>query len=240
VGVAAASAAWGGGELSLAPRMRLSPALPLAFLTGLVSRGASPKRAARTRDPLVSGAGDRNPADTSGAAGGGGDDFAELFRAHRSDVARVCRRMLGESGGQDAVNEIFLRAQRARESYDRDRPFRPWLLGVASHYCVDQLRRRAKESQLFAPEDLSEEGLAHPGPSPLRTLALAEQRREVLGAIDSLARKYRLPIVLRYYEELDYQAIAEILGITRPQVGMLLFRAKRQLRSALADRKSES
>ena len=77
--------------------------------------------------------------------------------------------------------------------------------------------------------------LAHPGPSPLRQLAETEQRREVLSALDALPRKYRLPLVLRYFEELDYRAIAEILDIERPQVGTLLFRAKRQLRAALSD-----
>ena len=60
------------------------------------------------------------------------------------------------------------------------------------------------------------------------------QRREVLDAIDSLPHKYRLPIVLRYFEELDYEEMAGILGVKRPQVGTLLFRAKRLLRSALS------
>ena len=235
MGVASATAGWRGGEISIAPRARLSPALPSGFLAGLLFCSASPKRAPRTQDPLVSGEGERGSADASGAAGGGGDDFGALFRAYRGDVERVCRRMLGESGAHDAASEVFLRAHRTLASYDSDRPFRPWLLGIASHYCIDQLRRRARENRLFDSDDLGELDLAHPGPSPLRALEQIEQRREILAAIDSLPRKYRLPIVLRYYKELDYEAMAEILGVKRPQVGTLLFRAKRQLRAALAD-----
>jgi len=175
------------------------------------------------------------------SAGGGASakpgelgDFGELFRAYRGDVERVCRRMLGDNGVQDAASEVFLRAQRALATYDDERPFRPWLLGIASHHCIDQLRRRARETRLFDAQDLSELDLAHPGPSPLRQLAEGEQRRELLSAIDSLPRKYRVALSLRYFEELDYAAIAEILDVKRPQVGTLLFRAKLRLRSALS------
>ena len=192
-----------------------------------------------TDDRLVSESRQRDSAEGLGAPAGG-DDFGELFRAYRGDVERVCRRMLGESGAQDAASEVFLRAQRALPSYDSGRPFRPWLLGIASHYCIDQLRRRAREVRMFDPADLSERELTHPGPSPLRQLAETEQRRELLSAIDSLPRKYRLPIVLRYFEELDYGQIAEILNLERPQVGTLLFRAKRQLRGVLLDGPSVS
>ena len=113
----------------------------------------------------------------SGASGDGGfEEFGELFRAYRSDVLRLCRRMLGENGASDAASEVFLRAQRALASYDSKRPFRPWLLGIASHYCIDQLRRRALETRLFDSADLAESGLAHPGPSPLRQLAETDDR----------------------------------------------------------------
>jgi RNA polymerase sigma-70 factor (ECF subfamily) len=55
----------------------------------------------------------------------------------------------------------------------------------------------------------------------------------VLEAIDGLPLKYRVPLVLRYFEELDYEAIADTLDVTRGQVGTLLFRAKRRLRARL-------
>ncbi len=235
MGVALATADWNEAGISIARRARLSLAQPLPFWAGLLSLRASPKRAQRTGDGRVSEDRKRGSADDARAPQGGDEDFGELFRAYRGDVQRICRRMLGEDGAQDATSEVFLRAQRSLASYDSDRPFRPWLLGIASHHCIDQLRRRAHETRLFDPEDLGELDLAHPGPSPLRQLAETEQRREILNAVDSLSRKYRLPIALRYFEELDYGAIARTLGIERSQVGTLLFRAKRQLRVALSN-----
>ena len=233
--VALAAEEWNAAIAPLFPPLRLSPSRPRAFLAGLLSSRAVPKRAQPTK---AEGVNERDATGSPGPPRSGSGDFGELFRAYRGDVERVCRRMLGESAAQDAASEVFLRAQRAQSSYDQERPFRPWLLGIASHHCIDQLRRRARETRLFDAEDLGELDLAHPGPSPLRQLAESEQRREILDAIDSLPRKYRLPITLRYYEELDYAAIAELLCVERTQVGTLLFRAKQRLRAALsADQK---
>ena len=72
-----------------------------------------------------------------------------------------------------------------------------------------------------------------------RMEAINARRTEILDALDGLPRKYRLPIVLRYFEELDYKGIAEILGLDRAQVGNLLFRAKQRLRSALLEAEEE-
>jgi RNA polymerase sigma-70 factor (ECF subfamily) len=54
-------------------------------------------------------------------------------------------------------------------------------------------------------------------------------------AISELPLKYRLPLVLRYFSELDYAAIAEVLGVTRGQVGSLLFRARCLLRESVGE-----
>ena len=163
--------------------------------------------------------------------------FAELFRLHQGDVARACRRLLGPGpAAEDAAAEVFLRARGALDGFQPERPFAPWLLGIASHYCIDVLRRRRTEARLFDPREIDADQCMDPGPSPLRRLAGAEQRAELLSAIESLPEKYRLPLVLRYWSELDYAAIGEVLGATREQVGTLLFRAKRQLRERLRAR----
>ena len=163
------------------------------------------------------------------------DRFDELFRSHERQIAGRCRRMLGAEAGRDAVQEVFLRARRSFDSYQPDRPFSAWVLTVASHHCIDQLRRASRETRLFEARDLDPGDLLEPGPTPLRHALLAERRDQLLEAIESLPLKYRLPQVLRYVEELDYDAIADTLDVTRGQVGTLLFRAKRRLRARLAE-----
>jgi RNA polymerase sigma factor (sigma-70 family) len=64
---------------------------------------------------------------------------------------------------------------------------------------------------------------------------LVQTRRQsvVRAAIDHLPDRYRAPLVLRYFADLDYDAIGEELGLTRPQVASALFRAKQLLRGRL-------
>ena len=170
------------------------------------------------------------------ARSGDPDAFAGLFALHREGIQRLCRRMLDDlASAEDATSEVFLRARRSLASYDSEMAFSPWLRRVASNYCLDQLRRRKVERGLFSAKDLSTDELADDSPGALLRLTSFEERREVLDALDELPAKYRLPLVLRFYRELDYDAIAEVLGVTRNQVGTLLFRAKKRLRQQLTD-----
>ena len=163
------------------------------------------------------------------------DRFDELFRGQEDRIARLCRRLLGPDAGREAVQEVFLRARRGFDGYDPERPFGAWVLAVASHHCTDQLRRASRETRIFEPGELEAGELHEPGPSPLRLALAAERRKQLLAAIDDLPARYRLPLVLRYFEELDYDGIADTLQLTRNQVGTLLFRAKRRLRARLVE-----
>ena len=160
--------------------------------------------------------------------------FAELYGAHAESVARLCLRLLGShEEAQDARSEVFLRAREGLGSYDARRPFRSWLLAIASHHCIDRLRRRSLEGRLFEPAELAEDTLPEAGPTPLGSALLRERRDQLLAALDALAPRQRAPLVLRYFAELPYDEIAALLGVSTRDVGVLLFRAKLRLREAL-------
>ena len=169
------------------------------------------------------------------AVGGDRDAFAALYAETSEPVERLCRRLLGsDEEAKDARSEVFLRAREALVGYDPRRPFRSWLLAIAAHHCVDRLRRRALEGRLFDPADLAEDDLPSEAATPLGS-ALARERRELLlAALDALPPRYRAPLVLRYFAELPYNAIADVLGVRSRDVGVLLFRAKLRLREALS------
>lgn len=163
------------------------------------------------------------------------DAFGALFATCRLDVVRVCRRILASSAAaEDAASDVFLRARRSLASYDPTRDFRNWLLAIASHHSIDLLRRRGVERRIFAGVEAREEVLPAPGLSPLARLVADEDRQALDRAIERLPAKYRLPLLLRYYEDYDYAAIGEALGVSTQQVGTLLLRAKRRLRESLA------
>ena len=166
-----------------------------------------------------------------------GDDasFGELFAAFSDDVLRLCERLLGSrADAEDAAHETFLRARRGLDGYDASRRFRPWLLAIASHHALDRIRRRDTELRLFECAAATSEELASPAPSPLQGELDAALRRRVRSAIDTLPDRYRAPLVLRYYADLDHDAIAELLGVSKAQVATLLFRSRRRLRELLS------
>jgi RNA polymerase sigma-70 factor (ECF subfamily) len=171
------------------------------------------------------------------AAGGDREAFADLFGAYAEPVTRLCRRMLGsEEDAKDARSEVFLRAREALAGYDVQRPFKSWLLAIAAHHCIDALRRRAVEGRLFEPADLDETTLPSAAPSPLGSALAREERDRLLAALDALPARHRAPLVLRYFAELPYAAMAELLGVGARDVGVLLFRAKLRLRAELGGR----
>jgi RNA polymerase sigma-70 factor (ECF subfamily) len=166
-----------------------------------------------------------------------GDDaaFAQLFQAYRRRVFGLCRYLLGSTdAAEDAASEVFLRAHKAMSSYDTALPFDRWLLSIASHLCIDNLRRRRVERRLFAPPEAEQPEPPGPSLSPLAELLGSERRRAVRAALGALPEQYRLPLTLRYYSELSYEQIAAVLGLSRNNVATLIFRGKKELRRRLA------
>jgi len=164
----------------------------------------------------------------------GEDAFAELYRQHSPRVLRLCRHLLGsEDAARDATSEAFLRAQRAFDSYDRSRPVEHWLLAIAGNHCLDQLRRRQVERRLFLVQDAQEAELPEPPArtlSPLSQLLAREQKARLRSALEELPARSRAALVLRYDGELSYHEIAAAMGVPRSEVGVVIFRAKQQLR----------
>jgi len=170
------------------------------------------------------------------ARSGDRDAYGRLVRHHEPDVQRLCRRLLGGTAeSDDACQESFARAHAALGSYDPARPFRRWLLAIAAHCAIDALRRRTREARWFDGDALDAGALADPGPSPLQHGIASELRGRLLAAIEAQPDRYRAPLVLRYYADLDYGEIAEILSVSRNQVATLLFRARARLREAIED-----
>ncbi|MCY3844993.1 MAG: sigma-70 family RNA polymerase sigma factor [Acidobacteria bacterium] len=162
-------------------------------------------------------------------------DFDALFRAHGRRVRQTCRYLLGSCDeADDAVQEVFLRVRQRYDQFDRARPFESWIVGVASHCCVDRLRRRSRECRLFGTDDVERDSIPSGSRSPLDVLLARERGAELRQAVADLPDKYRVPVVLAYFNELGYAEIARLLGIERSHVAVLLFRARQRLRRTLA------
>jgi RNA polymerase sigma-70 factor (ECF subfamily) len=161
--------------------------------------------------------------------------LAALYRHFHRRVFGLCRYLLGsETEAEDAASDVFIRLPRAMNSYDTSLPFPRWLMSVTTHHCLDLLRKRKVESRLFDPAEADAPEPVSARPSPLQEVLTAESRDKVRRAVAALPERYRLPLTLRYYNEMSYDEIAATLELTRAHVATLIFRAKKELRQALA------
>lgn len=128
-----------------------------------------------------------------------------------------------------------MRAYRKINKFDADQPFWPWVAAIANNHCIDLLRQSSRTKQLFGDENAETEGLAAADLPLLSGLINAESSQTLNDAIGELPDKYRVPLVLAYFNQSSYDAIAEQLSISRNHVGVLLLRAKQQLRAVLGD-----
>jgi RNA polymerase sigma factor (sigma-70 family) len=160
-----------------------------------------------------------------------GDDaaFAGLVEAYQAQVFNLAFRMLRQhQEAEDASQEAFLRAFRQLSTYKQDQRFSSWLLSIASHYCVDQLRRR--RFLWLSLEDVPVIGnLVSREPQPESAALAAEKRDEVTTLLKCLPPQYRLVTILRYNYDLPTAEIAAIVGATEGAVKTQLCRARDML-----------
>jgi len=148
--------------------------------------------------------------------------------------------MLGSlQEAEDAANDVFVKLPDSLATYDSSQPFDRWLARVAGNHCIDLLRKRRSEQRIIQPEnhDLSEP--AAPLRSPFEDLVSKESSAVVREAIFTLPERYLVPLVMRYFSELSYNEIAKTLGTSKANVGLLIFRAKKQLRAILSGRETQ-
>jgi RNA polymerase sigma-70 factor, ECF subfamily len=169
-----------------------------------------------------------------------GDDsaFSCLVEAYQSQVYNLAYRMLRHrQEAEDAAQETFLRAFRQLATYKPEQRFSSWLLAIASHYCVDQLRRR--RFLWLSLEDVPIIGdLVSREPQPEGAALAAEERDEMAKLLDCLPARYRLVTVLRYNYDLPTAEIAAIVGSTDGAVKTQLCRARDMLATEIRKQNS--
>ena len=175
------------------------------------------------------------------AAYAAGDEaaFARLFASLAPKMHSFFLRSFRDRAVCDELLQTtFLRIHRARASYRRELPLRPWAFTIAAHVRRDELRRWHRLR-----EDPGEEALAAAAEARARDAAPdAEQAfgsRDVAerlrAALDALPESQRVVIHLHRYEEMTFAQIAGVLSTSEVAVRGRAFRAYAQLRKQLAD-----
>jgi RNA polymerase sigma-70 factor (ECF subfamily) len=160
--------------------------------------------------------------------------WGHLYRQYAPAIFRFCRRsMPTREDAEDATAEIFIKVREKLGQYDATRPFSAWLYTVSANHCWDILRRRRVRQDLET-GDVDDMPLAHPDPGQLERLMTDSTNHQLRSALEKMPARARMALVLRYYSEMSYDEIADTLGVRRTFVGVLLLRARHQLREIIS------
>ncbi len=151
--------------------------------------------------------------------------FSALFRQYERPICSYLVRLTGnQSRAQELTQETFLRAYRALARGEQWDNSRAWLYAVASRLATDDHRRRKLLEWLPL---LGTERAGGPDPETLVVEQLAVQE-----ALEALAPRYRIPLLLYVHEGWKVREIAETLHLSESAVKMRLCRAREQFRRA--------
>jgi len=155
--------------------------------------------------------------------------FCYLVEAYQKPVFNLCYRLLGNThDAEDAAQESFFRAYRNLKKYDTQRSFTNWLLSIASHYCIDCMRK--KHAVTISTEELPEIfQYDNNAPEPERVMSKQENELMIHSLINTLNPKDKAIVVLKYWYDFSTSDISDALSLTESSVKSRLFRARRDL-----------
>lgn len=154
--------------------------------------------------------------------------FTSLVETYQRPVYNLCYRMLGNAeDAEDAAQETFLRAYKSIRNYDNQRAFSTWVLSIAAHYCIDQIRRR--RMPLVSIEDLPLPDLPDHEPGIEARLTAQEERRRVRTLLAGLDPTDRALVIMYYWYDFSYEEIGQALKLTESAVKSRLHRARRAM-----------
>ena len=143
----------------------------------------------------------------------------------------------------EMAQETFLRAYRYIKKYDPKRKFSTWIYSIAKNICIDE-KRKMDRSRAVSIDDVSSASIQSNQQSqhlknPSQISQHLEDRLLLEEAISELPEKYKTAIILCYFQELPYQEIADVLGLSLNLVKVRIFRAKKQLLEILNTKSGE-
>ena len=153
--------------------------------------------------------------------------FGELVRRHQDFVYGAAMRVVrNPTIAEDLAQEAFVRAYRGLPDFRSESQLRSWLYRIVTNLALNAVTRKRE----FAHEDIPERTIA---PSAERGAEGALLREQMYRAIEDLPEDLRTYLVLREFEGMTYQEIADATGLPLNTVRTRILRGRRALRSTM-------
>lgn len=140
-----------------------------------------------------------------------GPGFDKLYKTYGPNVFRRACAILGDrDAAQDAMQEVFVRAHRLG-ILDKDESPMGWLYRVTTNYCLNQRRNRRRQGELLA--------MHHDAVQPGSPAPHADDRIAVLQIIDKVPEELAQIAYHYYFDGMNHDEIAEVVGVSRRTIG---------------------
>ena len=167
------------------------------------------------------------------AATGDYPAFEELVRRYRNDVYGLAVRYVrNREEAWDIAQEAFIKAHRGMRRFRGDSSFKTWMLRITANQCKDYLKKRRLPT--VAMEDLGgAEHAAGRGVQPDEAMGASELGASIQSALDQLSHKHKTAFILREFEGLSYEEMAQAMNCSMGTVMSRLHHARKKLQNLL-------
>jgi RNA polymerase sigma-70 factor, ECF subfamily len=164
--------------------------------------------------------------------------FETLVTRHQHSVVGTAAKMLGGTAdAEDIGQQVFVRVWKHAARYQPSAKFTTWLMTITRNLVFNELRRRRRSQQVSMDADegdtIRHQFVDEQAAAPSEEMLDSELHEAIDAAIAGLPEAQRLAIVLRRYEGMPYEEIAEVLKTSVPAVKSILFRARAELKARL-------
>ena len=164
--------------------------------------------------------------------------FETLVTRHQHSVVGTAAKMLGGAAdAEDIGQQVFVRVWKHAARYQPSAKFTTWLMTITRNLVFNELRRRRRSQQVSMDADegdaIRRQFVDEQAAAPSEEMLDSELHEAIDAAIAGLPEAQRLAIVLRRYEGMPYEEIAEVLKTSVPAVKSILFRARAELKARL-------
>ena len=164
-----------------------------------------------------------------------------LMERHAGLLCRFLVRLLqDEEEAADLAQTAFVRVYQNRDRFDPAKKFSTWLYAIAANLARDRQRWLGRHPHVSLDATAGVESgavgdlLPHESPGPAELADVAERAALVRAAVAALPEDLRVPLVLAEYEDMSQADIGAVLECSAKAVEMRIYRARQQLRQALA------
>ena len=161
--------------------------------------------------------------------------FEEFVRRYQRRIYFTALRLVGERDeALDAAQEVFLKIWRFAPKMKKDIALRTWVYRVTVNTCIDRLRARLRYEKHTMHDNVIVLSAHDKALSPHEHARLAEELRELKRALDELTERQRAVFVLRHFQNLRIQEIADVLSTPVGTVKATLHQTLNKLRGLLS------